>query len=268
MRGGRIRRAIPLLGLLAIFVVVAGVTSVLSRPARVSRADTGPPSFIPTVIRDVTGSPALSVRLGGADPGDFDLHVPTMGDYQGVVSLDTTQTPPVYQASGTVTGTFVPVNGAAASRVTIAISFHIVTGPGPAPSGTASATVGGATYSIHTDDTPTAGAQQAFQQVSTALASQDWTTLYTLEDSAVTSQMDQTTFVAHMLAQPSPDDIASIIATGPDTESAALGFRYDTLPIVVSLRRPDGTTVDQQSQITLVLENGRWLLAGTDPVAS
>lgn len=263
----RIVRAAPVVALLALFVAVAAAAALLSRPARPSSADASPPSFVPTVIRDVSGAPVLSVRLGGANPGDFDLQVATVGDYQGVATLDPAQTPPVYQASGTVAGTFTPANGGASVPVNLSVTFHIVTGPGPSPSGTASVGVSGTTYSIHTDDTPAASAQPAFQQVMNALGSQNWTALYALESSPVASGVDQATFVNRMLAQPSPGDIVSITATGPDNETSALGFRYDTLPIVVSLRGSDGTTVDQESHITLVLENGRWLLAGTDPAA-
>ena len=275
MTRSRIRHIAETITVLLLFPAVAVATmaaygahirtaTIPMTAARQAGGQPNPDQFIATVVRDKRDGNLLAVRLGTINTGQFSFVVNKVGTFTGTLPVKKYGTRS--SASADLPATFQPTNGGGSSQVTVRISFIIDT-RAPAPTAHAKIKEVQPTktreYQIHTDNTSAERAEKVFDRVSDAIEEQDWPTLYRLESSEITSAISQDDFVAKLRAQ-HPGTVTAVMATGAATETDAQGFRYVAEPVTVTLKKTDGSTVSQASHLTLVLEDGRWLLMGTD----
>ncbi|MGH2444274.1 MAG: hypothetical protein ACRDFX_14050, partial [Chloroflexota bacterium] len=157
------RRIALLPAAVLIVALMAGAT------IRSVNSDSSPPSDLadaPTIVRDISGSPALSIELqaGRADVGFFDLWLAGRGTYQGTITVYQ-PVPGTSLLSGSVPVRFTPEDSAPSQDTTLTMAGVIHT-----PALLASIAITTADRAVHHlyTDQGTVGDAQAVAQAAAA----------------------------------------------------------------------------------------------------
>ena len=242
----------------ALVIAVFGLTTI-GTSAATSR--TG--SSNPAVFRDRDGSPVLVIQLQpGPNQGIFDFVVNGVGDYHGIVPVR--QSAQIFHLQATVQAVLLRQ---AAFPGTVSLRFEGELDPG---SGQASvdALTAGKHYHLVTANGLEADAAKVARRGLSALAARDWATLYTLMEPQIQALYTEQQF-AQVMADPTKPVIIAAGLNGRGSVTRTLGFPIFTQPVMLTARKPNGSTFTYTINLYLVLEHSTWYLLSTDtPPAS
>jgi hypothetical protein len=241
--------------------VVAGIAR--SGPAKV-HADSSSTPQNAVILRDASGQDALVVQLqaGRADTGAFDFYVVGKGDYLGTLTVQPLAGGIDALTMGTTTTLrFHPLDGSPATTVTGTINGTVNLSD---DSAAVTVLADGTTYLLKTAQPDATAAATVAQQALTAMAAQDWNTVYAMAAQMITSQYTEQQFAQALTGQSVPTILSAVTNGTGQLMTPGDGYTYFVQPITVQIQKSDGTAVTYSSNLNLVLEAGQWKLLGTD----
>ena len=237
-------------------LVLLGVGTVSS-----SGDSSGPGSTLPVVFRDVSGSEALAIQTDVTRPdvGRFDFRVYGTGYAIGVIPVQLVGN--VETINGTVAGQLYDESGAAVRAVQVKME-----GEANPTDGSASINVwlDSQHYHLGTAHGDLNDGAVAGSEALSAIASEDWTSVYYMLTSDIQAQLTLAQFVQAMSSQTAPKVLSASIVP-PGTISTIGGFSYLTIPYTAQLQNGDGSTSTLNQSIYMVLDGGSWHLLTTGP---
>jgi hypothetical protein len=251
------------LGAAALFSVGAAAGTVIGVRSHVA-AQTATTAADPVVLRDASNQYSLSVQLqtNRADTGSFVFHVNAKGDYVATALVQPGAGPADILSMGTRTTARYYANGGAAPTT---VTMHL-DGTVTLTDDTALLTVvvDGATYVLRTDHGASSMATTVVQQAVNDIVAQNFTALYGLAPSTITSQMSQAAFVQQFTSQTVPVVVSATLSGSGISTIGADGYSYFAQPVATQVRTLNGTLTTYTATLYLVLEAGQWRVFGTD----
>lgn len=229
-------------------------------------ADTTPTQLNPAyVARDSSGAEALSVQLqlDVRNTGSFDFSVPGVGDWVGVIPIGPVSSQ-ISHVKGEVAAKFQGTGASTVAPATVRMEGEFdqshnratvnlwVTEPGSSST---------THYLIHSGESSTGDAPSIAQSALAALAAQNWSGVYQLAASAITSRYTEAQFVEMMSTQSQPA-MSDATFSGDGAISVTSGLSYFTQPITFTSTGANGP-VGYTADLSLISEQGTWKFAGS-----
>lgn len=220
-----------------------------------------PAISLPAIFRDEKNGTALSIQTtsGQFDTGQFYFFVPSIGYYSGKIPF-LQSGEQIIHPQGTVTGTFSPLNDSTSAPATIKMEGEI-----DATHNNASINVwvNDTHYHISTPQRDTNAAITTIKQALMYTTTQDWTNLYNILSSNIQSTTTQTQFT-QLMTNANVPTIISADLNGTGQLSVVAGNAYFAQPVILTVRKTDGTTATYHSTVFSILEQGVWRFLSTN----